>query len=89
MDMVKIIYSNISKTAFWLCLVCSIALITGGFFAPPMGVIDGSLLKAVGELFGFATLGVIADAVRKGSDIKLKKGDVELELNNPDANATD
>ena len=35
---------------FYFNLFISIALIVGGFLLPPMGIIDGSVLTAVGEL---------------------------------------
>ena len=51
---------------FAICLFTSIALIVGGFFVPPMGVIDGSVLTAVGILFAFGTLAMIkANTVKK------------------------
>ena len=33
---------------FWICLIVSIGLIVAGFCVPPMGIIDGSVLTAVG-----------------------------------------
>lgn len=47
------------KVIFTICLSLSVGLIIGGFFVPPMGVIDGSVLTAVGELFGFAALSAL------------------------------
>jgi len=70
------------KVAFCVCLVISIGLIIGGFFCPPQGQIDGSVLKAVGELFAFAALAVGAHAIELGYDLKLSKGDASVELNN-------
>lgn len=70
------------RIAFLICLAVSIALIVGGFFVPPMGVIDGSVLKAVGELFAFAALAVGAHAIRLGYDLKVSKGDTAIEINN-------
>lgn len=70
------------RIAFLVCLAVSIALIVGGFFVPPKGVIDGSVLKAVGELFAFAALSVGAHAIRLGYDLKVSKGDTAIEINN-------
>lgn len=70
------------RIAFVICLAVSIALIVGGFFVPPKGVIDGSVLKAVGELFAFAALAVGAHAVRLGYDLRVSKGDTTVEINN-------
>lgn len=70
--------ATMKNPAFWVCLVISIALIAGGFFIPPRAVIDGSILTAVGELFGFATLEVVIVAIRKGVDAKVKHGKTEV-----------
>ena len=42
--------------AFWIAFVVSICLIVGGFFAPPLGVIDGSVLSSTGILSAFVEL---------------------------------
>lgn len=62
---------------FWL----SVALIVGGFFCPPIGVIDGSILTAVGLLILFATIEKIPEAVKAGKSIKVQKGDFSAEVN--------
>lgn len=72
----------ICKVAFAVCLLTSIALIVGGFFVPPKGVIDGSVLKAVGELFAFAALAVGGHALTLGYDLKIAKGDMEVHIKN-------
>ena len=73
-----------SSLSFWVCLVTSLVLIGLGFVVPPMGNIDGSVLTAVGELFGFATLAVVADAVHEGYDAKVTHGDTTIEVTNDD-----
>lgn len=70
------------KVAFCVCLGISIGLIIGGFLCPPQGQIDGSVLKAVGELFAFAALALGVHAVELGYDLKVSKGDASVELNN-------
>lgn len=72
----------IGKVSFWVCLVVSLVLIILGFIVPPMGKIDGSVLSAVGEIFAFATLATVADAIRQGYDAKIKKGELEVEITN-------
>lgn len=62
----------------------SAALIISSFFVPPMGTIDGSVLAAVGELFGFAALFAAWEAVDRGIDAKVTHGNTTIELNNPD-----
>lgn len=71
-----------SSLAFWVCLATSLVLIGLGFVVPPMGNIDGSVLTAVGELFGFATLAVVADAIREGYDAKVSHGNTSIEITN-------
>lgn len=36
--------------------VAAFALFVAGFFMPPLGVIDGSVLEAGGEMLGFAAI---------------------------------
>ena len=69
---------------FYFNLFISIALIVGGFFVPPIGVIDGSVLTAVGLLLMFgviAQIPTILNAVSEGKSIKLTKGDFSAEVN--------
>ena len=63
-----------------MTFVLSVALIVGGFFCPPIGEIDGSVLSAVGLLLMFATIDKIPEAVKAGKSIKIQKGDLELEV---------
>ena len=68
---------------FYVTLVVSISLIVGGFFVPPLGVIDGSVITSVGLLLMFAVLAQVPDilkAVQDGKRIKLQKGDLGLEV---------
>ena len=41
---------------FYVSLILSILLLVGGFLSPPLGILDCSVLSAVGLLFAFATL---------------------------------
>lgn len=68
------------KIIFFVCLFVSILLAIGGFLAPPTGVIDGSVLTAMGILFGFATLAVGAQAVYNGQMIRFQKDDIEITI---------
>lgn len=68
---------------FYVNLVISIALIVGGFLLPPTGIIDGSVLSAVGELLMFGVIAQmprILDAVRNGKSIKVSKGDFTVDV---------
>ena len=64
---------------FWICLRVSIGLIVAGFCVPPMGIIDGSVLTAVGILFGFATLAQIPVIIEVAGYVKMTKGDMTIE----------
>lgn len=68
------------KIVFYLTLAVSIALFIGGFFCPPMGVIDGSVLKAGGILLGFAVLSMLPNLLNSSNHIKISKGDASLEV---------
>lgn len=68
------------KYIFLVCLIVSIALFVGGFFCPPMGVIDGSVLKAAGILFAFAALAVAGQNLANGKDVTFHKDDVDIKI---------
>lgn len=64
----------------------AVVLIVLSFFVPPCGVIDSSVLAAVGELFAFASLFMIWESVDLGMDAKITHGDTKIELSNDDKN---
>ena len=64
-----------------LLTACAIGLFVWGFFVPPLGIIDGSVLKAGGVLLAFAALWVIAHIVIELDKIaRIKHGQTEIEL---------
>ena len=65
---------------FYVTFILSVLLIVGGFFCPPIGVIDGSVLTTVGLLLLFAVIEKLPQAIREGRSIKFQKGDLELEV---------
>ena len=68
------------KYIFWLCLSISIALFIGGFFCPPMGVIDGSVLTAGGILVAMQALGIAGQNLANGKEVALHKDDLNLTI---------
>lgn len=68
------------KYIFYVCLTVAILLFAGGFFCPPMGVIDGSVLTAAGILLGFATLGVAGQNLANGNSVSFTHADTELSI---------
>ena len=72
---------------FYLSLAISLLLIIGGFLLPPMGIIDGSVLTAVGELLMFGVLAqvpMLIDAAKNGKSVKISKGDFTAEVTSSD-----
>ena len=68
------------RVVFAVCFFVSVGLIVGGFFVPPMGVIDGSVLTSVGELLLFPTLLYGFRAVELGMKVKFQKGETAIEI---------
>ena len=79
-------FTKSNKIAFWVCLAISVTLLTVSFLLPPKGQIDPSVLRGVGEIFAFAVLYVVIEALQRGTDVTLHKGDIDISLNNPDKN---
>jgi len=73
-----------SRITFAICFFVSVGLIVGGFFVPPMGVIDGSCLTAVGELLLFPTILYAFRAIELGLTVKFHKGDATIEISKDD-----
>lgn len=78
------IFKNIKKIPFFICLSFSIILIIVSFIIPPTGKIDPSVIQAVAEIFAFAALYVVIEGMHRGSDVSISKGDVSLQIQNPD-----
>ena len=67
-------------TMFRISFVLSVLLIVGGFICPPIGVIDGSVLTAVGLLLMFSIVGKLPEAIKAGKSVKIQKGDFVAEV---------
>ena len=70
----------LSRVTFIVCFFVSVGLIVGGFFVPPMGVVDGSVLTAVGELLLFPTLLYGYRAIEMGLRVKFQRGETSIEV---------
>lgn len=77
-DEIKEIWANMHRWTFIVCLTLSIGLIIGSWFVPPRAVIDASVLAAVGEIFGFAALATLIQAIDKGHKATITKGNTSL-----------
>lgn len=69
-DIVTIVGEAVTATV-------ALGLIIASFILPPSGVIDNSVLQAVGEILVFPVIWMIPDAIRAGRRIKYK----DLEIN--------
>ena len=78
-------------TNIWMRIlsISSILLLIASFFVPPLGVIDGSILAAVGELEGLGVLWIVLRAVEKGTAASFKKGDVEVDIKEKEDKASE
>ena len=70
----------LSRLTFVVSFFVAVGLIVGGFFVPPLGVIDGSCLTAIGELLLFPTLLYAFRALELGMKVKFQKGDTAIEI---------
>lgn len=68
------------KNVFLICVLVSLGLIIASFVTPPMWIIDGSVLAAVGEIFGFAALGEVAAAIERGHSASISHGNTTIEI---------
>ena len=81
--------STSTTIALWVCLGMTILMFAVSFFIPPKGVIDGSIFKAAGYLFGFATLFEVREAIREGLGVRLTHGDTTIEIRDTDREGKD
>ena len=79
------------ESNIWLRIlsISSLLLIIASFFVPPLGVLDGSVLAAVGELEALGVLWIVLRAVEKGTAASFKKGDVEVDIKEKEDKASE
>jgi hypothetical protein len=76
-------HSSLGVTITAVAFVVSIALVVASFIIPPTGIIDPSVLTAVGEIGVFSTLCRIPDmiqAVNDGRKFEWHKGDTTIKI---------
>lgn len=66
--------------AFWICLIVSITLLITSFLIPPLGIVEPSVLAAVGELFAFGALGALISGIDRGLDARVTHNNTSLEI---------
>lgn len=65
---------------FWFFGGISVILIVLSFFIPPLAVVDGSVLAATGELFGFAALGAVIHSIDRGKTASVSHGQTTITI---------
>ncbi len=73
------------KVVFWVSLVLSAVLVVVSFIVPPRGIIDGSVLAAVGEIFAFPTLYAVYGIIHSGRAVTFRKGNMEISTEKHDS----
>lgn len=76
------IVKNKWRESFWLkfLTVDAIILLVVSFIIPPSGIIDPSVLAAVGEIEALAVLWIVYKAVQKGTGAHISKGDINIDI---------
>lgn len=85
----KIKNATIGDWINFVCFLISIILAITGFFIPPTGVIDSSVLLVIGELGFFSTITKIPDfikALKGGASIEIDRGDTHIKLEGEETN---
>ena len=78
--LVRFFGDRFHKNVFLICLIVALGLIITSFFIPPLAVVDGSVLAAVGEIFAFAALGEVAAAIERGHSASITHGNTTIEI---------
>jgi hypothetical protein len=68
----------------WLCSIIALGLIVAGFFVPPIGIIDGSVIQAVGEIIGIIAILELPQCIEKFDNITFKHRNTEINLKDED-----
>lgn len=56
----------------------AVGLIVASFIVPPTGIIEPSVLAAVGEIFAFTALGTVIKAIDKGVDAQVQHNNTTI-----------
>ena len=65
---------------FYVLSLISVGLIIASFIVPPQGIVDPSVLAAVGELFAFSALYTVILAIERGTPARIRHKDVEIKV---------
>ena len=77
--------NHLENNSFFIFFsIAALILIVAGFIVPPTGVVDSSVLIAVGELNGTLAIGAVIKSIDKGRSASIKHNDTELIINGDD-----
>lgn len=65
---------------FYVLSLLAVGLIVASFIVPPTGVVDPSVLGATGEIFAFAALGTVLQAINLGLGTKVTHNNTTIEV---------
>ena len=71
---------------FWVLTITAIMLLVASWIVPPTGVIDPSVLAAVGELSGLGALWCVVKAMDKGVATRVQHKDVTIDIHKDGSN---
>ena len=63
---------------FWIFGGIAVVMLVASWIWPPISIIDGSVIAATGEIFGFAALGAVIKAIDKGKKATVTHGQTTL-----------
>lgn len=72
-----------------LITLVAIALVIAGLAIPPPGVIDPSVLTAVGELLGFKALAMLPQLIKRKGKASIQVGNTSLSVSGSPDNDDD
>lgn len=72
--------------AFYILTAFSVGLLVASFLVPPIGIIDPSVLAAIGEIFAFAALATVFKAIDRGVDATVTHKNTTISITNDDEN---
>lgn len=75
---------NIKIIVFLVSLVACICLLIGGFFAPPTGIIDNSVLIASGILMVWPITWTLPEGISAINEWRIKLGNFEIHAKDND-----
>lgn len=76
--------SVFGRIVFFISFFLSLGLFVAGFFVPPLGNIDGSVLTAAGILLAFAVVGILPEIIHGNKNITISHGDTQVSISNDD-----